>query len=172
MRLLCGQAKAEAILDGVIQDLWPKRRPGLGTGAMVIDVDASRIERRQKAQSRVDWGFWRRFLEDEMQIKFDDRRRMRFYRALKFVAHRRAEGSTSLSALRGEPANGSSRSRGGAVNARKACALMLMGNAGAARFLRWRRTRGIHMKIPWMKRGGMRNHVRHAQQHQFSGRRK
>ena len=115
-----GKEKAEAILDA----MTPQRRPGLGTGSRVINADACPLEaQREPRRTRVDWGFWRRFIEDEMQIRYDQKQRVRFSRALKFVLQKRAEGATSLSALRGERKPKSFRTHGGATNSRKACGL-------------------------------------------------
>ena len=112
-----GTEKAEAILDA----MTPQRRPGLGTGSRVINADACPLEaQREPRRTRVDWGFWRRFIEDEMQIRYDHRQRVRFSRALKFVLQKRAEGATSLSALRGERKPKSFRTHGGATNSMKA----------------------------------------------------
>ena len=88
-----GKEKAEAVLSGMILDMWPSRRQGLGMGSIVIDVDACSLNAEGGAHKvKVKWGFWRKFLEDEMHIRFDARQRQRFYRALKFVVLKRAGG--------------------------------------------------------------------------------
>ena len=75
-----GKEKAEAVLSAWILDMWPSRRQGLGMGSTVIDVDACSLNAEGGAHKvRVEWGFWRKFLEDEMHVRFDARQRQRFY---------------------------------------------------------------------------------------------
>ena len=119
-----GKEKTEAVLSGMILDMWPSRRQGLGMGSIVIDVDACSLNAEGGAHKvKVEWGFWRKFLEDEMHVRFDARQRQRFYRALKFVVLKRAGGAKSLSSLRGERQRNSCRGNGGALNGRKGCGL-------------------------------------------------
>ena len=120
-----GKKKSDDILHSMIAELWPKRQDALGTGGMIINVDTGLLEPAQGEAHRVriPWGFWREFLEDEMRIRFDQRQKMRFCRALKYVVLKKASGATSLSALRGERRLMSSRASGGAMNSRKACGL-------------------------------------------------
>ena len=52
-----GKEKAEAILNGMIAEMWPPRRPGLGMGSTVIDVDAYSLDAEGGAHElKVEWG--------------------------------------------------------------------------------------------------------------------
>ena len=53
-------------------------------------------------------------------MQYTDRQRKSFYRAVQFVAQRRAEGAASLAAKRGRRRRGSCRGEGGALNRRLA----------------------------------------------------
>ena len=58
-----------------------------------------------------------------MGVRYDQRQRMRFLRALQFVVARQAEGANNPIFLRGDRAVGSRRASGSALNARKCAGL-------------------------------------------------
>jgi len=92
-------------------------------GCWVIDVDTGAISQRQDTSFRLEWGFWNSFLTKEMGVRYDQRQRMRFLRALQFVVARQAEGANNPIFLRGDRAVGSRRASGSALNARKCAGL-------------------------------------------------
>ncbi len=68
----------------------------------------------------LPYGFWRRFLEDDMQTQYTNKKRKQFCRALEFYVLRTSAGADTRTAMRGMRNPGSCRSSGGSLNARKA----------------------------------------------------
>ena len=120
-----GKDRADEIIAGMIlSKLSPDSL--LSKGKAVADVDAADVNEPWgfwKPKAKVDWGFWRRFLEEELHVPYNTRQRLHFYKALRWVANHRAGGATSLVALRGNRRRGSQRGDGGALNRRRAVGL-------------------------------------------------
>ena len=72
---------------------------------------------------KIPYGFWRRFITDELKLMVTDRLRMHLFRALEAYAIRHYEGGQTRMALRGHRRGLSRRSNGGAENATKAVGL-------------------------------------------------
>ena len=68
----------------------------------------------------LPYGFWRRFMTEDMEIEFSRKKRMQLSRSLTFYVLRKQEGAETISAMRGLRDRGSCRSNGGSLNARKA----------------------------------------------------
>ena len=105
MRSRYGDEKAEDMLSDIAAAGRPAGRP------VVINVDGPR-----ERKNAMMWGFWRAFIEEEMQVKFDSRKRMRYLRALRFYLQRREEGAVTLCGLRGDRKVRSRRLDGGNRN--------------------------------------------------------
>ena len=115
MRWRYGEDKAEDMLSDIAAAGRPVGRPGLG--AVVINVDAHSVEvDPRERKNKMMWFFWRAFIEEEMQVKYDSRKRMRYLRALRFFLQRREEGAVTLCGLRGDRKAGSRRLDGGRRN--------------------------------------------------------
>ena len=71
----------------------------------------------------LPYGFWRRFMTEEMEIPYTARKRMQLVRALQFYVLRKQEGASTPAAMRGMRDRQSRRSKGGALNSRKAAGL-------------------------------------------------
>ena len=71
----------------------------------------------------VPYGFWRRFIEDELNVQFTARKKMQMVRALNFYLLRKDKGACTMTALRGMRHRYSCRSNGGALNSQKAAGL-------------------------------------------------
>ena len=67
----------------------------------------------------LPYGFWRRFMADEMGIEYNHRKRKQFYRSLLFYIYRKQQGASTIAAMRGMRDRHSYRSNGGALNSRK-----------------------------------------------------
>ena len=123
-----GKDRADEIIAGMIlSKLSPDSL--LSKGKAVADVDAADVNEPWgfwKPKAKVDWGFWRRFLEEEVQVQYTDKQRKSYYRALQWVANQRAGGATALAALRGARRRGSYRGDGGALNSRRAAGFVLL----------------------------------------------
>ena len=71
----------------------------------------------------LPYGFWRRFMTEEMEIPYTARKRMQLVRALQFYVLRMQDGASTSAAMRGMRDRQSCRSKGGALNSRKAAGL-------------------------------------------------
>ena len=71
----------------------------------------------------LPYGFWRRFIQEDMQTQYTSRTKQKMSRALQFWALRRHEGARSQTAMRGFRPRDSCRSDGGAHNSLKAVGL-------------------------------------------------
>ena len=120
-----GKDRADEILAGMIlSKLSPDSLPSQGKAvADVYSGDVNEPWGFWMPKAKVDWGFWRRFLEDELHVPYNTRQRLHFYKALRWVANHRAGGATSLAALRGQRRRMSLRGHGGALNSRRAAGL-------------------------------------------------
>ena len=95
--------------DATVVDLTGADDPGCGG-----DNGARRI---------LPWGFWRKFMEDDLIQAYSKRKSMQFYRALVFYALRKQAGASTPAALRGMRDRNSCRDNGGASNAEKGIGL-------------------------------------------------
>jgi len=74
----------------------------------------------------LPYGFWRRFMEDDMKIQYTRRKKMQMYRSLQFYVERKHAGASTVAAMRGKRDSGSCRSGGGAHNSQRAAGLGFM----------------------------------------------
>ena len=99
---------------------------GPEASARMLETVARRAAGSQPSSARdepwasLPYGFWRRFMEEDMKIQFSGRKRQQLIRSLQLYVRRKQEGASTISAMRGMRARGSCRSSGGALNARKA----------------------------------------------------
>ena len=103
-------------------------QPSPATDVVFVDVAADDASGGADADDsgQLPYGFWRRFMEDEMQSQFTQRKKMQFIRALRFYVERKNTGASTSSAMRGMRDPGSCRSDGGAANSQKATGLGFM----------------------------------------------
>ena len=71
----------------------------------------------------LPYGFWPRFLTEDLGTQFTNRKKMQMLRALKFFVVRKRLGASTPTAMRGTRAPNSCRGRGGALNSRMAAGL-------------------------------------------------
>jgi hypothetical protein len=118
-----GKERSALMLQNFVRDKGsqpsPAAAPLMGD---VLEIEESDSEAAEKRAS-LPYGFWRRFMEEEMQMEFTQRKKMQMIRALKYYVLRKQAGASSLSAMRGMRDAGSSRQKGGASNSRKAAGL-------------------------------------------------
>ena len=72
---------------------------------------------------RVPYGFWKRFMRDELKLQCTNRKKMQLIRALEMFASRQHQGSQTRTAFRGMRRGCSQRSSGAAENSTKAVGL-------------------------------------------------
>ena len=77
-------------------------------------------------RTRLPYGFWKRFVEEELCLEYTTHKRLQMYRAwVRYVKARQSGGKTRV-AMRGDCKRGCSRTGGGALNAQKATGLGFM----------------------------------------------
>ena len=74
----------------------------------------------------VPYGFWQRFIRDEMRLRYSVMKKQQLFRALQQYAIQRQQGCQTRVARRGKRKGSSLRSSGGAENATKALGLGFM----------------------------------------------
>ena len=90
--------------------------------ALPQEIDSSDGEGPRR-DGALPYGFWRLFIEKDMESQYTNRLRMQLKRALDFYLLRKKAGANTLSAMRGMRPRNSCRSDGGALNARKGSGL-------------------------------------------------
>ena len=115
----------DAITEKVLEQVG-KRVAGSqpsGIGNVVSIASDSEDDADAGKNVSLPYGFWRRFMEEEMRMQYSDRKRMQLYRSLTLYVGRKNGGSLTRAAMRGMRARNSCRSNGGALNARRAAGL-------------------------------------------------
>ena len=115
-----GQERATLILNGLAERANGSQ-PSFDDDAEIIDLDES-APSQVLADNRpcIPYGFWRRFMVEELAIQPTDRKRKQLFRSLQFYVLRKREGASTPAAMRGMRAPNSCRDSGGAFNSRKA----------------------------------------------------
>jgi hypothetical protein len=93
---------------------------------IVLDVEDEEEDsnnQRKEHGSGIPYGFWRRFITEDLKSQYSDRKRMQLLRALRFYVQRKMGGACTPAAMRGMRDRHSCRSKGGALNSRKAAGL-------------------------------------------------
>ena len=114
-----GQERAALMLQKVAQRCGGSQ-PSPAAYPIPVDLDG---DADPNDCASLPYGFWRRFMTEELAIQYTERKQMLLSRALKFYVLRAESGAGTLAAMRGMRARNSCRSRGGALNARKAAGL-------------------------------------------------
>ena len=100
----------------------------------------------------IPYGFWGRFMEEDMQIVPSDRKQTQLRRCLTYYVLSRNAGARTTSAMRGMHDRGSCRGHGAALNARKAPGLdlaLLQWFVDCVQRLSCRADSCMLMKKPW-----------------------
>ena len=116
-----GHERSALILEKVARRASGSQ-PSLATDPMVVDLDEEDVDN----SVCIPYGFWRRFMEDDMKIQYTSRKKMQMYRSLLFYVGRKQVGASTSAAMRGMRDRGSCRSSGGAFNNQKAQGLGFM----------------------------------------------
>ena len=101
-------------------DLWNPRAAARAEPARSQDhalpqeIDSSDGEGPRR-DAALPYGFWRLFIEKDMESQYTNRLRMQLKRALGFYVLRKKAGANTLSAMRGMRPRYSCRSDGGAL---------------------------------------------------------
>jgi len=86
-------------------------------------VPISDIVSDQSDADVLPYGFWQRFMKEELKEQCTKRRRMQLIRALNYYLQRKDKGASTIAGLRGMRDRHSCRSKGGALNHQKAAGL-------------------------------------------------
>ena len=71
----------------------------------------------------IPYGFWRNFMEDELEMKFSEAKRMAMRRSFGYYAKMKSVGAITRMAFRGDRKSASERSDGGKHNSKKGAVL-------------------------------------------------
>ena len=125
METLYGREKAVDLLAKVARRASGSQ-PSPAADATVVDLtgaDDPGCGGDNGARRILPYGFWRKFMEDDLIQAYSARKRIQFYRALVFYALRKLTGASTLAAMRGMRDRNSCRDNGGASNAEKGIGL-------------------------------------------------
>ena len=100
----------------------PSRAIDDGEFRVVDDSDDGATDHSHSVK-RVPYGFWQRFVRDELDQKYTDKKKTQLLRALQQYAIQKREGCQTRVSLRGYRKGSSFRGSGGANNATKASGL-------------------------------------------------
>ena len=115
MQSLYGQEPAESILKEIAKRAKGSQ-PRSADDPEIDDLDAS-----DPSHVAADWrrcipyGFWQRFMREELAIAPNARKRMQLMRSLQFYALRKQQGAITFAAMRDMRVAHSCRSAGGVV---------------------------------------------------------
>ena len=101
-------------------------QPSRATDPVIVDLVGEEDADSQCSgdhSADLPYGFWRRFMTEDMHIQYTHRKRMQLTRSLQFYLLRKQEGASTMFAMRGMRDRGHCRSSGGSLNARKAAGL-------------------------------------------------
>ena len=108
-----GQERATLILNKLAERANGSQ-PSFADDPEIVDLDASAPSQDTADKgSCIPYGFWRRFMIEELAIQPSRRKRMQLLRSLKFYVLRKREGASTLAAMRGMRAANSCRNSGG-----------------------------------------------------------
>ena len=118
-----GQERATLILNELAERA-NGTQASFGDDAEIIDLEESAPSQVLADNgSCIPYGFWRRFMVEDLAMQPTKRKQMQLFRSLQFYVLRKREGASTLAAMRGMRATKSCRSSGGALNSRKAAGL-------------------------------------------------
>ena len=127
LQSIWGEDQAELMLENLAQRANGSQ-PSAAGDPMIIDLDGAGDANGSQPSLRhcgacLPYGFWRRFMTEDLGTQYTDRKRMQLLRALRFYVQRKMDGASTPAAMRGMRAPNSCRSDGGAFNSRKAAGL-------------------------------------------------
>ena len=118
-----GKERSGLMLEKVAQR-GKGSQPSPAAGPVIVDLMEEEAS-DSKGRDGLPYGFWRRFMEEEMALQYAQRKKMQLIRALQLYVLRKQEGASTPAAMRGMRDRHSCRSKGGALNSRKAAGLGL-----------------------------------------------
>ena len=117
LQSIYGEERAELMLEKVAQRANGSQ-PSPAGDPMIVDLDGAEDPNGSQPSLRhqgacLPYGFWRRFMTDDLGTQYTDRKRMQLLRALKFYVQRKRDGASTPAAMRGMRAPNSCRGDGG-----------------------------------------------------------
>ena len=125
-----GAELAAQMLEKVLQRAKGSQPSPVDDSLLMLDVPngaawvpISDIDSDQSHADFLPYGFWRRFMEEELKEQHTNRRKTQLIRALNFYLLRKDKGASTIAGLRGMRDRHSCRNKGGALNSQKAAGL-------------------------------------------------
>ena len=119
LQFIWGEDKAEEMLENLAQRANGSQ-PSAAGDPMIIDLDGAGDADDSQPSLRhcgacLPYGFWRRFMTEDLGTQYTNRKRMSLLRALRFYVQRKMDGASTPAAMRGMRAPNSCRRDGGGL---------------------------------------------------------
>ena len=117
LQSIWGEERAEQMLETLLQRANGSQ-PSAAGDPVIVDLDGAGDPNGSQPSLRhqgacLPYGFWRRFMTEDLGTQYTNRKKMQLLRALKFYVQRKRDGASTPAAMRGMRAPNSCRGHGG-----------------------------------------------------------